>query len=289
MDFDLKERTVLLTLAGSRAYGTHASFSDVDLKGVCIQPSDYAKGFLFRFEQADKPSHINKFSDLLSEEEKEAASKFGLEGTIYEIRKFFKLASDNNPNILDVLFCRDSDIKYITPIGKKLRDKRDIFLSKKSRFTFCGYAFAQLKRIKTHRSWLLNPPSGKPTRKELGLPEAAKRNWNSYMSWKQNRNPKRTGLEAKYGFDVKHGLHLCRLLKMCKEILETGQVNVYRSDAKELLNILDGKMTYEKLIEHSEIMFNDIDNLYQTSNVLPKKPDIHKINEFCIELVGEML
>lgn len=38
--------------------------------------------------------------------------------------------------------------------------------------TFLGYAMAQLKQIKTHRSWLLNPPKSKPLREDFGLPIA---------------------------------------------------------------------------------------------------------------------
>ena len=45
-------------------------------------------------------------------------------------------------------------------------------LTKKVQQTFHGYAMAQLKKIKTHRSWLLNPPTKKPSREDFGLPIA---------------------------------------------------------------------------------------------------------------------
>lgn len=32
-----------------------------------------------------------------------------IEGTVYALSKFCKLAMDGNPNILDVLFCRNSE------------------------------------------------------------------------------------------------------------------------------------------------------------------------------------
>lgn len=60
MDFDLKKHTVLLVVAGSRAYGTFTPTSDVDVKGVAIPPEEYRLGYLHRFEQADKPSHMHK-------------------------------------------------------------------------------------------------------------------------------------------------------------------------------------------------------------------------------------
>jgi predicted nucleotidyltransferase len=169
MNFNLKERTVLLTVAGSRAYGMHTATSDIDMKGLCIPTKEYRDGFVNRFEQADKKSHFEPFFETLTDEEKVAARKYGLEGSVYDIRKFFKLAADNNPNILDALFCRDEEVRVLTPVGKKLRENRELFLSTKCRWTFSGYAHAQLKRIKTHRKWLLNPPTHKPTREEFEL------------------------------------------------------------------------------------------------------------------------
>jgi uncharacterized protein len=44
-------------------------------------------------------------------------------------------------------------------------------LSKRVEATFAGYALAQLKRIHTHRRWLLSPPREEPTRSQFGLPE----------------------------------------------------------------------------------------------------------------------
>jgi hypothetical protein len=52
-----------------------------------------------------------------------------------------------------------------------LHEERHHFLSKKVQQTYLGYAMAQLKKIRTHRSWLLNPPTHKPTREEFGLPD----------------------------------------------------------------------------------------------------------------------
>ena len=50
--------------------------------------------------------------------------------------------------------------------------------------------------------------------------------WEQYNKWKDTRNEKRAALEAKYGYDTKHGMHLIRLMRQCKEILETGTLNV---------------------------------------------------------------
>jgi predicted nucleotidyltransferase len=94
-----------------------------------------------------------------------------IDSVVYGIRKFFKLAADCNPNIIEVLFGDESGHVLTTKYSRYLVERRDLFLSAKAKFTFSGYAFSQLKRIKTHRRWLLNPPKKKPERSDYGLPE----------------------------------------------------------------------------------------------------------------------
>ncbi|MEQ1505104.1 MAG: nucleotidyltransferase domain-containing protein, partial [Myxococcota bacterium] len=171
MNFDLRSRTILLTVAGSRAYGIHLPTSDVDLKGVAVPPAAYFHGFAQKFEQADGSGEIAVFGDLLNAEEQAAMAGTKLEGTVYEVRKFLNLAADANPNILDALFCRDDEVRLWSVAGRRLREHRDAFLSARAKHTFSGYAAAQLKRIRGHRSWLLDPPKAPPTRAAFGLPE----------------------------------------------------------------------------------------------------------------------
>ena len=49
-------------------------------------------------------------------------------------------------------------------------EKRHMFLSMRVQHTYTGYAMSQLKRIRTHRKWLLDPPKEKPTRESFDLP-----------------------------------------------------------------------------------------------------------------------
>jgi hypothetical protein len=82
-----------------------------------------------------------------------------------------RLAADNNPNIIELLFVEESDILKISKSGHLLRENRDMFLSRRVRFSFAGFAFSQLIRIENHRRYLLNPPTKKPERKDYNLPE----------------------------------------------------------------------------------------------------------------------
>ena len=155
MHFDVDARTILLVRHGSHAYGLNTPESDEDFKGVCIKPAAAYFGFTQRFEQME---HMGSKSD-------------GIDKVVYSIEKFVSLAADCNPNIIEVLHVDESDIVKIDSFGEELRSIKDTFLSKKAKFTFAGYANAQLKRILTHRAWLLDPPKAPPERKDFGLSE----------------------------------------------------------------------------------------------------------------------
>ena len=145
--------TILLTRAGSHAYGTSTPTSDLDVRGVFIPPVEYILG-MSKIEQYQEAGTADR-PDLV----------------IYELRKYIALAADANPNILEIVFADDSDILSITDVGRILRSNRHLFLSKKARHTFSGYAMSQLKRIESHRRWLLNPPTTPPKRADFGLEE----------------------------------------------------------------------------------------------------------------------
>ena len=292
---------------GSNAYGLARAGSDVDVKGVMIGPAAWYFGWSGGPEQIDiSPDHVR-----------------------YEIRKFFRLAVDANPTVLELLWTRPEDHRVVSPAGERLLAAREGFLSRRVAERFGRYALAQLKRIQTHRAWLLSPPSRAPTRAEFGLPDrtlipgdqlaaaealldlgeheaadvspnfievlhrekrykSAQAQWRQYNDWLKNRNPARSDLEVRFGYDTKHGMHLVRLQRMALEILDSGSVNVFRPDREELLAVRDGVWTFDELELQTSDMAVKIDAAARVSR-LPERPDEAALHRLCVDLVAEHL
>lgn len=328
----LPQNTIFLTKHGSQAYGTALPTSDTDLKGVAIPPKQYFLGFTDVFEQAMVQEPVD--------------------AVVYDVRKFFKLAADCNPNIIEVLYTDPADHVLTRSWWRTVAENRDAFLSQKAKHTFSGYAVAQLNRIKSHRAWLLNPPKAEPRRADFGLKEgtgtigkeqlgvinaeirkhedalagtgltrdqvaeheealvetgvtdlnlspdliplviaerryaAACRHWSQYQKWKVERNEGRAALEAQYGYDTKHAMHLVRLLLMADEILSGRGVIVKRPNADSLLAIRRGVWTYDELVDwatRTEASLATIDS------PLPKQPNRHHLNTILVDLVDRFL
>lgn len=154
---------ILLALTGSQAYGTSTPSSDCDYKGVFIAPKDYYLGFK-SFEQKDGGWNeagtglypvLDNVKDCV----------------VYELRKFLTLVYNNNPNILETLWLDTDFYLHLSPVGKKLISYRQAFICQKIRAAFAGYAYSQIKRVETHRKWLLNPPEKKPEPQDFGMDE----------------------------------------------------------------------------------------------------------------------
>lgn len=116
--------TCLVTLGGSRAYGTDRPGSDLDLSGVYIAPLTEVLGL-------SPPSKAHRFADR--------------DVTFFELAHFCKLAAAANPTILEMLW---GPRLIETLHGAMLFVRRDLFLSRRVRHTYGGYAIQQLRKAK---------------------------------------------------------------------------------------------------------------------------------------------
>jgi predicted nucleotidyltransferase len=175
--FDVALDTIFVTLAGSHAQGTARGASDLDVRGVCIAPFRTRVSLFREFQQSEGPLDDTLWTLLMPRLERHPTASLAItrksEGVIFDLAKFLGLCAAANPNALEVLFADPEDWLFETPAWRRLHDARRRFLSRKVQQTYVGYAVAQLRKIKTHRSWLLDPPRRKPTREAFGLPSSS--------------------------------------------------------------------------------------------------------------------
>jgi uncharacterized protein len=274
---------VLKVLSGSRAYGLDHPGSDIDTRGVCIPPLEYLLG-LRTFEQ-----HENESGDHV----------------VFALSKFVRLALQGNPNLIEVLYTDPADILLINHFGERLLAARDLFLSRRVGETFSRYAIAQLRRMANHHHWLIDPPDHQPQPIEFGammsegrarFPDtdherayrATLKHWNQYQTWRRERNPKRADLEARYGYDTKHAMHLLRLLRMGEETLREGIVRVKRPDAEWLKSVRVGALTYEEVTALAADYESHLAEWIEHSP-LPLEPDEAAADRLLIDLQREYL
>lgn len=128
-----KKNILIEHYAGSILYGTNDETSDEDIRGVFIEDLDLIL--------------TNNRRELYEDKTQE-------DHLLYELSKFLNLIQDNNPNLLETLFCPDEHIVYKSELWDIIRNKRHQFLSKKAITKFYGYINSQLKRMKKTNSWI---------------------------------------------------------------------------------------------------------------------------------------
>lgn len=397
------EQTIVKHLAGSQAYGTSTPESDTDYRGIFLANKEFILTPFY---------NVKEVSDT-----KEEDTKF------YELNQYMKLYLTANPNVLETLWVDPADVVESTEIYDYLRTYNQELLSTKIAYTYTGYAYNQVTRMKNHHGWmdkertaerrlneilqeyphkivkewmqdnfpdyivqrvlenkvldnhiplvdfekymrdtslqlvssvplkqyhfvrlvhnyspekvldrdfnLLNYNAGyelihygenifaliknanestvngdgslryfqkeRSTEELKTKPELIvkfnEKEWKensdnrkNYHKWKENRNSKRSVLESLYGYDTKHAMHTIRLLNTAEEALETGIINVKRPDADMLLDIRNGKWTYEEVMEYYDDKQKYIREVSYHNSSLPKKPNIKLATKVLVDI-----
>ena len=134
---DLKDKNLIIFegIVGSQAYGIATPTSDVDIKGVFIQPLDDILNF----------NYVEQVNDEKNDT------------TYYEIRRFLQLIQQNNPNLLELLALPQDCILYKDPIFDIIIDNKDKLISKVCKNSFGGYAVEQIKKARGLKKKIVNP------------------------------------------------------------------------------------------------------------------------------------
>ena len=311
-DEHLGSNVILLALGGSHAYGMDKETSDLDVRGIALNPK----------------------SDILLGADFEQVVNIDTDTTMYSFNKMLQLLSSSNPNTIEILGCKPEHYLHLTNIGQELLDNRHMFLSKICIHTFAGYAGSQLRRLEnksarlvgqterelhiyksianatydfkrrytTHESDAIKlyideseqPDFETEIYMDLNLDHYPLRDWagmwnemkaivNSYS--KIGKRNEKAISHDKLG---KHMAHLLRLYMMCIDILEQEEIITYRESEHDLLmKIRNADPEFLDNNRQPTAAFYDLLNDYEKrfeyakgNTYLPDVPDYKKINEF---------
>lgn len=301
----IPEGTVLLGYRGSIAHGMYCDpvdpkgIDDVDLMGCVI----------------GGPQHYFGLHEWGSRGTKEI-KRGRYDCVFYEIRKLVSLLLQGNPNVLSLLWMKPEHYIHVDPAGRALIDNRNLFVGRHVYNAFAGYAHAQMEKMELRdpddlRQYIALTSEAKfrgihPNHKGEMFAEPVRdtgelrdvKNWAddrvlagiaSYAKKGDNigyLGEKRKKLVLANGWDTKNGAHLIRLLRMCREFMETGEVTVFRPDGAELIDIKRGKWTLDQVKEHAAELF-DACRKARDESALPAEPDYAGAENLLIGILKE--
>ena len=297
----LPEGLISLGWRGSVAHGMYVpkndpdSIDDKDIMGVYIGPLEHYLGFGRK--------------EVYEQWEGEWDCVF------YELKKFVGMLLNCNPNVLSLLWLKPNGIIYESSLGGRLRENRDIFVTKQAYHSFSGYAHAQFKKMISFNqeaqalmeqleqqitSFGIDPDSsddGHSLRRLDGQPfvgattemmEVVKRFRGERRRYYSGgyMGKKRRELVRRVGYDAKNASHLIRLLRMGIEFLTEGTLYIERADSAELLDIKRGDWPLEKVKAEAERLFQLAQEAYVRS-ALPPEPDRERAERLCVEMISQ--
>jgi len=231
MKFNPNEHIIFETIAGSHLYGTNIEGSDFDKRGVCVPPYRILFNPFQKFDQLEETVYEDR--------------------VIYSLAKFFDLATQNNPNIIELLFAPKGSWIQGSWQWELLVENRNLFLSRNAAKTFGGYARAQMHKLKNGRQ----------------------------------EGSKRFELVQQYGYDTKSAMHLVRLVIEGTELLNKGTITLPCPNAAQLLKIRNGGFSYKNILLIAEDFFSVCDEL-AANGPLPDKAEYDRLADLYLEIVA---
>lgn len=304
---------ILMGYGGSHAYGTNIETSDIDIRGIYMNPADEFIGI-----SIDKEQYCPSGSDTV----------------IYSFKKILKLLYNCNPNVIELLGLREQDYMIISEYGKMLIDNRELFLSKKAVYTFGNYAKSQLNRLINKSGRYSSHIIENECRSLDKALSSFGRRYDAYSESESKIDVRRKDDSIYLNMNIKdlplntvsamlneinainkdysdssrnskaiahdklnkHMMHLLRLYMMGIDILEKHEIITYRSEEHDLLMAIRNyefleadKLTptkdFEKLLQEYQTRF---EKAAETTS-LPDIPDTDKINKLVMDIVRSYL
>lgn len=314
MDFkEIAKRNQILKISvGSNLFGTNTPDSDLDLLGIFMPSDEIVYGFQ-RCEEVDL-SHVAKNDTGRNTEN-------AIDFKIHEYRKFVRLATQNNPNIIHALFVNEPNIHFINEFGANLLSRKSMFIHKGAHNRFVKYADAQRHKmeIKPQNYKALEDgvellgqmedhlvmadaclrfgvypfkDSGKGKHIQCGdlhfergvfIKKARK-----MIKERLSKATSRQVLFTKFGYDVKFASNLIQLLLEGEELMLTGEIGFPLAYAQDVLDIKEGKHSVSQIIEWADDLVERARQACEKSE-LPAEPPAEEIETFVIDEVKGFL
>lgn len=242
---------MLLSEVGSTLHGvTDASVGDdLDLMGICFEPPHTTVG-LEDFEQFEGRWH--KDGTPIPDGTRSGADDTDL--TVYSLRKWARLAANGNPTVQLILFSPEAKVFHQSRYGLRLRESRDLFISKESGTRYLGYLKSQVQLMLGLRAGHTNRPE----------------------------------LVATYGVDLKAGYHACRLGIQGIQLMQEGCVTLPMrdSDRAPLIALRRGeygRKSQQWVLEYLDQLESDLKLAIDKSD-LPDHPERKSVDSFLVAM-----
>lgn len=236
---------ILKTIAGSRLYGTHDDDSDFDYVGVRIEAMKELAGFSV-FEQ-----QLERTATGSAENPDHAPSGPGDTDTVvYGLRKFLRLASDGNPNALELMFVQPAHCSILTPVGDAMLSLAPLMASKRAGRKYVGYMRGQARKLHVGT---------------LGM-----------------TSEKRRALRDTYGYDTKYASHIFRLFYQGVELMKYGVIELPLFKANSIKEIKRGAIPLQDIDAMVNSLIESLELAVGNSD-LPEKSDTSTIETWMLD------
>jgi hypothetical protein len=310
MDFKkiAENNRILEIRVGSHLFGTTTSDSDIDYYGIFMPNEEMVYGF----QQCNEVDFSVVSKDASGRNTADAVDR-----KLHEFRKFTKLALQNNPNILHVLFVDKPNIVFANNYGLSLLDNAHLFPHKGAHLRFVKYADSQrhkmcirpanYAKLEQGLRILEDQPHNKVMSELKDMPpfEYTKGNHlkigdihieitfyvkkaRKMIRERLSKATNRAEMYTKYGYDLKFASNLIQLLMEGIELMYTGKIVMPLTYRQYVLDVKSGKYKADEIMEWADDLVEIARVAYEQSD-LPVEPRAKEIEQFTIDTVKRFL
>ncbi|WP_171038089.1 DNA polymerase beta superfamily protein [Aquibacillus sediminis] len=304
----LQANTIYQVITGSTAYGLATETSDVDQKAVVLLPPAYNL-------QLSKPWETTTYHDpdiefhslkkamhlFRSQNPTMLETLFVPEQFIVSQNKYGKILRQQrhlflSQNCYNAFggYARDQLMRIKNGLGKTTKqdhyDHLHETLERMSSQLLHKLDSNDVKPIEITRVYS-NPNQQQEVDVDMNFTSTPLSQINRFVSELANTlksyNKKKKSIKQPTNKLYKHAMHVVRLLLMGIEVLDTGELTVYREKDRDfLLAIRNGNYTWDEVFQQTNELFIKLEQAKQTS-ILPEKVNQANINQLYVDLISD--